>query len=1173
MNAKERFYSGLAKETIGKITSNTDNWTSFLRTMSRNYEFTYPEQVMIYAQRPNATFCKPYEDWNAENYRRYVKRGSTGIALFVMNRDKPYLRYVFDVADTGVRRSSPELKPWEVTPENRSYVMEAMERTFGVAADGVLEAQLEDIASALAAEYWDDYKKQFLDIVANSFLEEYDELNIEVAFKNAVANSVSYTMYCRFVESPDNYFEHEDFQKVFDFNTRQTVNALGTAVNAISTRMFQEIEKAIGEHEQIKATERSTDYERDDLQTGRRLSDSEPSVGERGRETSGQVRQDASSIFGTEQSDAPERHDSDGEPVPAPVGDRGNSESQSGVSDGAVPEGQPRTGQGNAADGVGAAHEQPESTGGGSRDDGAYQQLSLNLFLSENEQISFIDRAESFTPSAFSFAQEEIDHFLLLGSNTDEARKVVALEYMKQKPLEEIVQTLKQVYHGGYGLKEDSGNICAWYAEDGIHLAKGSSAIDSPRAQIVSWETVAERIGELLENGRFATNVELVEASGYERQKLAESLWHLYHDLSEEARSSNYLAILHQEPFRGFPDETADLAEKLDDPRFHATLVQQYSEFRKTLAENPDLLRFHYHKLNLIQKQLYELNMPLREYQTDMMQMPLVRQFITDDEVNADLTRGSGFSGGKARIYNYWQENHSAKEKMDFLKHEYGTGGHSHACSGATHSGQDHDAKGVAYTKSGCDKLQMSWAQVVQRIDGLIRKGRYLSPEEEAERQAIEEAKTDPLEDVYDRFAVIDTEDGEYEQESGTFIPPSAKTVNDLLDEYMSIYGVNTWAMSTYESRKSLIANYIRPLIGDMKLEDVTPRIMDKYYRDLLSVKAVSSKYVKARTEYLTPHTVREVHKTLRNAFNQAVKWELMTRNPVEHATLPKEEHKTRDIWTAEVLQKALEACDDDILRLAINLAFSCSLRMGELLGLTWDCIDISPTSIELGQASIFVEKELQRVNREAMADLDGKDIMFKFPPTFASTHTALVLKTPKTKTSVRKVFLPKTVAEMLVQRKADIEELKDLFGDEFVDFNLVFCSSNGKPIEGQVINRAFNKLIEEKGLPKVVFHSLRHSSITYKLKLNGGDMKSVQGDSGHAQVKMVADVYSHIIDDDRRLNAERMEAAFYSGRQATPEPVQPAATESSADDKELLLKLLQNPEMAALLKSLAKTL
>lgn len=164
----------------------------------------------------------------------------------------------------------------------------------------------------------------------------------------------------------------------------------------------------------------------------------------------------------------------------------------------------------------------------------------------------------------------------------------------------------------------------------------------------------------------------------------------------------------------------------------------------------------------------------------------------------------------------------------------------------------------------------------------------------------------------------------------------------------------------------------------------------------------------------------------------------------------------------------------------------------------------------------------------------------------------------------------------MLVQRKADIEELKDLFGDEFIDFNLVFCSTNGKPIEGQVINRAFDKLIEENGLPKVVFHSLRHSSITYKLKLNGGDMKSVQGDSGHAQMKMVADVYSHIIDDDRRINAERMEEAFYSGRKtAVPENTAPETPQvgSNEDDRELLLKLLSNPEMAVLLKSLAKSL
>ena len=795
MNAKERFYSGMAKETINRITANKDNWTSFLTTMARNYEFTYPEQVMIYAQRPGATFCKPYEEWNDEKYRRYVRRGSTGIALFVTNRDKPYLRYVFDVADTGTRRSSPELKPWEVTNKNRAYVMDTMERTFGVKADGLLEAQLEEIAQGLASEYWADNRKQFLDIVANSFLEEYDELNIEVAFKTAVANSVSYVMYSRLVDNPDNYFEHEDFLKVFDFNSRQTVNALGTAVNAISSRMFREIEKAIDEYEQSRTAERSEHDERNDLQTDGRLSDPQHGTGEPERQSSGQVWQDAQSISGAEQSDAPERHDSDGEPVPASVGDRGHSEVQSGTADGSVSGEEPGTGQSDKSDGVGAAHEQPESTSRGSRDDGAYQQLSLNLFLSESEQISFIDQAESFKPSAFSFAQEEIDHFLLLGSNTDEARKIIALEYMKQKPVEEIAQALKEVYHGGFGIKEDSGNISALYAEDGSHLAKGSSAIDSPRAQIIPWEDAATRIGELLENGQFATNVELVEAPGYERQKLAQSIWYLYHDLSDEAREGNYLAILHQDKFRGFPDETAALAEKLADPQFQSILVQQYAEFREALAENKNLLRFRYHKLDSIGKRINELDTPLREFQTDMMYPPLVRQFITDDEINKDLTRGSGFAGGKARIYGYWQENHSTKEKADFLKNEFGTGGHSHACSGASHSGQDHDAKGVRYQKSGCDNVQMSWTQVAQRIDSLMQKGRYLTPEEEAERQAIEVAKADPLEDVNERFAVVDTEDGEYaiwdEQTSAYYVDPEGVTeyfddewlANDYLEE------------------------------------------------------------------------------------------------------------------------------------------------------------------------------------------------------------------------------------------------------------------------------------------------------------------------------------------------------------------------------------------------------
>lgn len=439
----------------------------------------------------------------------------------------------------------------------------------------------------------------------------------------------------------------------------------------------------------------------------------------------------------------------------------------------------------------------------------------------------------------------------------------------------------------------------------------------------------------------------------------------------------------------------------------------------------------------------------------------------------------------------------------------------------------------------------------------------------------------------------------EYEQQNGTFIIPTANTVADLLEEYCAVYGVNNWAMSTYNSKKGLMYNYIIPLIGDLKLSEITPRLMDKFYQSLLTVKAKSSKYKKTNNEYISAHTIREIHKFLRSAFNQAVKWELMSRNPVLNATLPKEEHQKREIWTAETLLYALEVCDDDILALAINLSFSCSLRMGEMLGLTWDCVDVSDESIKSNDAYIYVNKELQRVNMDSLQALDNKDVIKVFPRLLSNTHTRLVFKTPKTKTSVRKVFLPTTVARMLAERKRQVNEMIDLFGNEYEDHNLVFCTSAGRPIEGQVISRGLKKLIREHNLPDIVFHSLRHASITYKLKWNGGDMKSVQGDSGHARMDMVANVYSHIIDEDRKYNAQKFEEQFYNSKglknidddskppmpkfesavvleESANVPVNNDNVEQEskeADNTELIAKLLSNPEAAALLKALAKSL
>lgn len=250
----------------------------------------------------------------------------------------------------------------------------------------------------------------------------------------------------------------------------------------------------------------------------------------------------------------------------------------------------------------------------------------------------------------------------------------------------------------------------------------------------------------------------------------------------------------------------------------------------------------------------------------------------------------------------------------------------------------------------------------------------------------------------------------------------------------------------------------------------------------------------------------------------------------------------------------------------------------------TWDCVEISDASIANGTAFIFVNKELQRVNRDALEKLNEKGIVFKFPAFFARTNTALVLKEPKTKTSTRKVFLPKTVAEMLKNRYQEIQEYKELFGDEFQDFNLVFCSANGRPMESQIITRALQKLIRENNLPPVVFHSLRHTSITYKLKLNGGDIKSVQGDSGHAQVKMVTDVYSHILDEDRRLNAQRFEEAFYQHKELSESSAEKLKSDTqnthSDDDRKplqdggitdetMLNYLINNPEFLQKFKAL----
>lgn len=287
----------------------------------------------------------------------------------------------------------------------------------------------------------------------------------------------------------------------------------------------------------------------------------------------------------------------------------------------------------------------------------------------------------------------------------------------------------------------------------------------------------------------------------------------------------------------------------------------------------------------------------------------------------------------------------------------------------------------------------------------------------------------------------------EYKDSVGALVIPTCKTFGELLKEYVTIYGRQRWAPSTYEGNMGLINNYILPHLGNMRISDVNTRALDRFYKLLQKTKAVSTNRKSQEGRLVTPGTIRDINKIIRSCFNQAKKWELVERNPAENVTLPEYEPQKRDIWTSDVLFRALKVCDDPRLTLALNLAFCCSLRIGEMLGLTWDCVDISEGSIECDSAAIFIKKELQRVKKTSIQEIEKTGIQLEFP-SLPTSSTALVLKKPKTASSIRKVFVPKTVAKMLKAWKEDQDEVKELMGDAYHDYGLVFAGPFGLPTE-----------------------------------------------------------------------------------------------------------------------------
>ena len=397
MPNKTQEYLNLAQQTAKELTRYWENWTDYLTTASRLYKYSFADQLMIYAQRPDATACAGFDIWN-NRMNRYVRRGSKGIALLDQSSSVPCLHYVFDVSDTVVRRNSRDPEVWQLGPDLVQPVSEMIAREYGVYHER-LSQQISDLTGKLVDSYWDNNSNDILDIVDGSFLMDYDEAGQEFQFKSAAAISILYTVLERCGLEPDGHFDRDDFQAIFSFSTPAAVYALGTAVSECSRDVLRNIERTVKTTIRRRNAERSQyEYEQQerDLLDHRGLSAPEPDP-EPAPEAAGQVRQAAPDVPerpspGAVQHDAPER-----EPVPTPDGSGADGREPDAADHGAVAGEEPGPGQGEPTDGVGAAHEQPESA---SRGTGAERtDLQLSFFdahiPTEAKQIESIDQAES----------------------------------------------------------------------------------------------------------------------------------------------------------------------------------------------------------------------------------------------------------------------------------------------------------------------------------------------------------------------------------------------------------------------------------------------------------------------------------------------------------------------------------------------------------------------------------------------------------------------------------------------------------------------------------------------------------------------------------------------------------------------------------------------------------
>ena len=510
MPSKTEEYLALAQRTANGLTRYWESWTDYLTTASRLYKYPFADQLMIYAQRPDATACADFDIWN-NRMNRYVRRGSKGIALLDESSGFPRLHYVFDVSDTGVRRNSRDPEVWQLGPDLVQPVSEMLAATYGISGERVSQ-QLADVAGKLVADYWDNNGGDIHATVDGSLLMDYDEAGVEMQFKSAAAISVTYTLLERCGFEPAGWFDKDDFRAIYNFSTPDSVYALGAAVSDMSREVLRNIERTVKKTIRRRNAERSQyEYEQQerDLLDRRGLPAPEPDP-EPAPEAAGQVRQAAPDVPdepspSAVQHDAPER-----EPVPAPDGGGADGREPDAADHGAASETEPGPGQREPADGVGATHEQPESAGRGTGADGADLQLSFfdAHIPTEAEQIGKIDQAESEKlPSAFVLSQAEIENELRKHGSGFAGGKQRIIELYQTQPDRKLRAKALAKEYGIGGHSQDFLDGSSGFVN---HDGKGLEFDHYPDHQKVtlSWTQVEKYIDLMIQSDRYLTDKE-----------------------------------------------------------------------------------------------------------------------------------------------------------------------------------------------------------------------------------------------------------------------------------------------------------------------------------------------------------------------------------------------------------------------------------------------------------------------------------------------------------------------------------------------------------------------------------------------------------------------------------------------------------------------------------------